>query len=162
MIADLTMKPKHLQDSFIIAKLDLETIQYFEFPKIPLHQNKYTLRKGTDLVGKDYLIETEKHAIIGIGKGKANVTNFAADLQNLFNMETQLQVSNIDIPSMLTLYCNMMELHRIRSEIILTTSECSILSQIYLQQCQFVNFKKAQLVADEPISFDPLEIHGTS
>ncbi len=85
------------------------------------------------------------------------MTHFATEIKNLFNIETKLQTSNIDLPSLLTLYCNMIELHRIRSEIILTTSECSILSQIYKQQCEFVNLKNAKLLNDEAISFDPLD-----
>lgn len=61
---------------------------------------------------------------------------------------------NIEVPSLLTLYCNMMELLRIRSEIILTASECSILSQIYMQQCEVMKLKNIKLFNDEPISFD--------
>jgi hypothetical protein len=35
MLADLNFKPKNLLDPFMIAKLDVSTIQYFDFPKIP-------------------------------------------------------------------------------------------------------------------------------
>jgi hypothetical protein len=31
LIADLTTKPKALLDPFIVSKLDLETIKYFDF-----------------------------------------------------------------------------------------------------------------------------------
>lgn len=47
MISDLSRKPKHLVDPFLIAKLDLDTIKFFEFPKVPQSLNKYTLRKST-------------------------------------------------------------------------------------------------------------------
>lgn len=47
MIADLTSKPKHLVDPFLIAKLDIDTIDKYDFPKIPTDVNKYKLqRKG--------------------------------------------------------------------------------------------------------------------
>ena len=46
---------------------------------------------------------------------------------------------NICVPSQLKLYCNMVELHRLRSEIILAVSECTILQTIYLSQCEFIN-----------------------
>jgi hypothetical protein len=36
MISDLSMKPKDNLDPFIIAKLNLESINYFTFPKIPV------------------------------------------------------------------------------------------------------------------------------
>lgn len=44
MIADLTSKQKYQLDPFIIAKLDLQTINLFKFPKIDKQLNKYTLR----------------------------------------------------------------------------------------------------------------------
>lgn len=43
MLADLTTKPKPLVDPYLIAKLDLETIDKFDFPKVPIGCNKYTL-----------------------------------------------------------------------------------------------------------------------
>ena len=39
------------------------------------------------------------------------------------------------VPSLLKTYSNMVELHRLRSEIILTVSECAILQQTYEAQC---------------------------
>jgi hypothetical protein len=56
MVADLGRKPKHLVDPFLISKLDLTTIRYFDFPKIPIEQNKYTIRKETKVAGADFLI----------------------------------------------------------------------------------------------------------
>jgi len=44
MLSSLSKDPKHLLDPFLIAKLDLETIKYFKFPKIDKNENKYTLR----------------------------------------------------------------------------------------------------------------------
>jgi hypothetical protein len=38
---------------------------------------------------------------------------------------------NIVVPSQLKVYCNMMELHRLRSEIIIAASECAMLGQAY-------------------------------
>lgn len=59
MLADLGFKPKKLLDPFLMAKLDLSSINYFDFPKIPEDLNKYTLRnKGVS--GFDYLIDQEK------------------------------------------------------------------------------------------------------
>jgi len=34
MIADLSNKPKHLVDPFLISKLDIQTINFFEFPRV--------------------------------------------------------------------------------------------------------------------------------
>ena len=43
---------------------------------------------------------------------------------------------NVAVPSMLTTYCNMVELMRLRHEIILAASECAVLQQIYMNQAQ--------------------------
>ena len=52
-------------------KLDLQTVNFFDFPKIPSENNKYLLRqKG--IAGLDYLLEAEKSAIAGIAKEKVN------------------------------------------------------------------------------------------
>lgn len=44
MLSNLVSKPKEHLDPFIMAKLDLSTIKYFEFPKLPTSINKYTMR----------------------------------------------------------------------------------------------------------------------
>ena len=71
MFADLAKKPKHLINPYLIAKLDLTTVKYFDFPKIPIAKNKYTIRSKTNIAGSDYLIHSEKIAIAGIAKLKA-------------------------------------------------------------------------------------------
>jgi hypothetical protein len=52
-----------------MAKLDLQTIQYFEFPKTLKELNKYTCRKK-GIAGLSYLIDSEKIAIAGVAKIK--------------------------------------------------------------------------------------------
>jgi len=43
------------------------------------------------------------------------------------NVTDTLNQRNIVAPSLLKTYCNMVELHRLRSEIILAVSECAML-----------------------------------
>jgi len=42
MVSDLSSQPKHLLDPFLVAKLDVQTINFFNFPKLPTTMNKYT------------------------------------------------------------------------------------------------------------------------
>lgn len=42
IISDLTHKPKYLIDPFVMAKLDIQSIFYFNFPKVVNEMNKYT------------------------------------------------------------------------------------------------------------------------
>lgn len=69
------------------------------------------------------------------------------------NVSNILNTRNIDTPSLLSVYCNMAELHRLRSEIILTMSECSVLQEAYVAQSKYVGIKEAKILA-EGISFE--------
>jgi hypothetical protein len=65
MLADLTMKPKNLLDPFMICKLDLQTIDNFEFPKVPANLNKY-IAERQGIIGAQHMLEVEKRAIFGL------------------------------------------------------------------------------------------------
>lgn len=64
-----------------------------------------------------------------------------------------MNLKNVIVPSMLQVYCNMAEVHRLRAELIVATAETSILSEIYLQQAAVVGQKSMKLVQSEGISF---------
>ena len=67
MIADLNFKSKSTLDPFIISKLDVNTIKYFMYPKLPATLNKNVL-KSKGIIGLEYLKQTEKFAIAGVAK----------------------------------------------------------------------------------------------
>jgi hypothetical protein len=46
-----------------------------------------------------------------------------------------------------------MELHRLRSELILAVTETEVLSQIYLDMCEVVGLKLPKLLNSEGLSF---------
>ena len=43
MLSSLSMASKKTIDPFLIAKMNVNTINFFDFPKMPKDQNKYTL-----------------------------------------------------------------------------------------------------------------------
>ena len=45
----------------------------------------------------------------------------------------------INIPSLLTMYCNAMEMLRLRQELIYAVSETQLLTDVYENQCKMVN-----------------------
>ena len=78
MISQLTLSPKHSLDPFLIAKLDIQTINFFDFPKLQKEDNKYQLnpsydaRKASDWVYKSYkqiMVDNAKR------KAQANAVN---------------------------------------------------------------------------------------
>jgi hypothetical protein len=75
--------------------------------------------------------------MVGVGKGKAVLKgpNLGEDMIE-GKIADILHNRNISAPSMLKLYCNLVELHRLRNEIILAASECTVLQQVYLRQCE--------------------------
>ena len=123
MIADLSNKPKHLVDPFLVSKLDIQTINFFEFPKVKYELNKYTMRKN-GIAGAEYMAMSEKEAITRIAKDKINkgVSEILGG-----KVGDVLNRRNIFVPSLLQTYLNMVELHRLRNELILAASETSIL-----------------------------------
>ena len=60
----------------------------------------------------------------------------------------------INIPTVLTLYCNSMELLRLRQELIHAVSECAILQDVYEQQCKLVNRQNFRVIFNDKINFD--------
>lgn len=75
------------------------------------------------------MIQSEKNAIAGVAKFKAQSSDYTEVMADLLhgNVSDAINRRNIVVPSMLKTYCNMMELHRLRSEIILAVSECAML-----------------------------------
>ena len=64
---------------------------------------------------------------------------------------------NIEVPSLLQVYCNMMELMRLRHEIILAVSECKALAKVYEKQIQACRKSDAKVELPDSISFEQLE-----
>ena len=137
MIADLSNKPKHLVDPFLVSKLDIQTINFFEFPKIKYEYNKYTMRKN-GIAGAEYMAMSEKEAITRIAKDKTNkgVSEILGG-----KVGDVLNRRNIFVPSLLQTYLNMVELHRLRNEIMLAASETAILQEVYVKQCELVGVR---------------------
>lgn len=72
MIADLTTKPKHNLDPFIVAKLDVNSMGFFQFPVVKKNRNKYVLQNvGISL--HDGLILQQKETLYQIAKHKVEV-----------------------------------------------------------------------------------------
>lgn len=123
MISDLTNKPKHLLDPFLISKLDIQTINFFEFPKLNQELNKYTMRKN-GIAGAEYMALAEKEAITKIAKNKSSkgVSEILGG-----KVGDVLNRRNVNVPNMLQTYLNIVELQRLRNELILAVSETNIL-----------------------------------
>jgi hypothetical protein len=63
-------------------------------------------------------------------------------------------------PSMLEVYCNVMELMRLRNEIIMVASECAVLQKLYTQQAADCNRTHYKCRLPDSVSFPPLEEDG--
>lgn len=56
----------------------------------------------------------------------------------------------------------MVELHRLRNELILAASETAILSEIYLKQCELMGVRNSSTQLPEGISFDQYDYSESS
>jgi len=74
------------------------------------------------------MLAAEKEAVAGMAKSKVKQYQ---TFQAANKVGDVLSRRNIAIPPMLYIYSNIMELHRLRNEIILAASECAVLTQIF-------------------------------
>ena len=122
MLADFSTKPKHILDPFLVAKLDLQSIKFFKFPSIPKELNKYAQRK-IGVSGFDYILKCDKQAVCEIARAKEQSEEDGVQK----NQIDALNRRQLNIPSLLQLYCNLCEFLRLRNEIILAAAESSVL-----------------------------------
>ena len=119
---------------------------------MPVTANKYTLQhKG--ICGYEYLMQVEKESIAGMAKSKVKQIS----MMGTTKVGDVLNRRNITVPSMLTIYCNMIELHRLRNEIILAATETQLLASIYKQQQELCSCKNIKIELSDSISFDSLD-----
>ena len=72
-----------------------------------------------------------KQALVDGAKRK-NIIETGKTAEATATSHMNLDGRKIEVPSLLTTFCNMVELMRLRHEIILAASECCILQQIYM------------------------------
>ena len=60
MLSNLTMSPKQVLDPYLIAKMNVKTINFFDFPKMPKAQNKYLLQFQDGVKPADWVITMHK------------------------------------------------------------------------------------------------------
>lgn len=77
MLSELGFKPLKTLNPFLVCKLDLPTINCFQFEKIPKELNKYA-KEQNGVQGLQYLLELEKKMIFGVQKSKIESGNFAS------------------------------------------------------------------------------------
>ena len=72
-----------------------------------------------------------KQALADSSKRKTTVNQ--VDIENVLTSTYQHVATNrnIEVPSLLQTYCNLMEFLRLRNEIIIAASECNVLRAVY-------------------------------
>jgi hypothetical protein len=135
MVSQLNNGVKYLLNPFVVAKLDLNTIRQFDFAPVPLAQNKYDLRSGKRKVkGGLSIIKAEQEALVGIAKAQVKGARGREANATLHTAAKPGKGARaVASPSLLEVYCNIMELMRIRSEIIMVATECDVLQKLYTQ-----------------------------
>ena len=109
----LEKTPKQNLNPFYIAKLDIDSIQHFEFPQVPA--NEHPFLREVPYLQENFnaqLKQAQQREKFGI---HSNFSKFQSQI-----VEYQ---KRIKIPSMLTLYCNSIEVMRLRQELVLAITE---------------------------------------
>lgn len=88
--------------------------------------------------------------------GGASISNDQSKESN----EQKLQAENhVNVPSMLKMFCNIVEVMRLREEIIMRMNECTILGRIYEGQCTAAG-KQTKYSINEQVSFNTNTVQG--
>ena len=129
MVATLNKAEKEQLNPYIVGKLDIDTVAHFDFPSQPKEQSIY-LRKQEQLQ-----MEFEV-AVRLAAENQAKQSNTA---QSRYFSNLKELMRKINVPSMLYLYCNSVEMLRLRQELIQAMSESMVLQEIYDSQAKLVN-----------------------
>ena len=70
MLSSLTLQPKHSLNPYLVAKLDVPTINYFDFPQLPKGQGKYVTQFQDGVKPADWVIKMHKQALVDAAKRK--------------------------------------------------------------------------------------------
>ena len=73
MIAHLTLTPKSALDPYQICKLDVNTISFFDFPKVRKPDGKYLMQRQQGTTASKWLIECTRKSMIEIAKKKKSI-----------------------------------------------------------------------------------------
>ena len=76
------------------------------------------------------MLKVEKSTMEGIAKNMF----FQGEMEKMLKgkVSDTMNLRNVIVPSMLHLYCNMVEMQRVRAELIIAAAETSILTEIYM------------------------------
>ena len=124
MIATLNKTFKKSLNPFWIAKLDMNSINHFPFPEMPT--SYFTGEKGdrSDVGFDRNFIEIQL-------KPSQNQTHFFPKLRD--------EDKNINVPPMLLVFCNLIEMLRMRENLILAMADTTALEDCYNRQKKLVN-----------------------
>lgn len=164
------MDPNNLYksaDPLVVSKLDMKSVKNYNFPRINMNDVRVALEDPTDLVSK-YGTETANDKIvrrmIDLAKSSAarQLLNKSDKIQDSIDYDDDYEHISVDdktvrSPSMMRMACNMMEVIRLREELIQRVSECNILTKIYQQQFQQAG-RSQKVMASDQIPFNTSSI----
>ena len=119
MMSNLDKAEKNNLNPFIISKLDLDTIAHFDFPQIAKDQNQYLLKaQDRPTPHNDFDVAVK------IAENNSKTSTAA---QSRYFSQLKEYMRKVHVPSMLHLYCNTVELLRLRQELMAAMSESKVL-----------------------------------
>lgn len=131
-ISNLNKATKTTINPFLVSKLDIDTIAHFDFPILPKEQNLY-LKK--DPQPAQFQQEFEQAVKIA----ESNSKQGGQIQQSRYFSQLKEFMRKVNAPLMLNMYCNSVEVMRLRQELITCLSETMVLTEIFEAQGKLVN-----------------------
>lgn len=148
--------PKYI-NPFIVGKMDLETIKFFKFPSSKASKFKQRFRKqtGEEVVEDKFhdtkFLTTEEMAIMIQEQAEEDRRQTEKEISaDYFKIETQSS-RRVNSPKNLYLYCNLMELLRLRNVLLRLLAETKELEMIYHKQRKKVGREAYRLRFGDPV-----------
>lgn len=130
-------------DPLVVSKLSLKSVSNYNFPRVNMSEVRQSLENSNDLASK-FIDESTNDKIVRrmIDLAKDSCARQLMDKRDTVEKECEddddLDFISFDdkvvrSPSMMKMACNILEVIRLREELIQRITECSVLEEIYEQ-----------------------------
>jgi len=152
-----------MADPLVVSKLDIRSVMNYNFPRINLSEVRKSLDAGKNLAspfGNESDNERIVRRMIELAKNSAarQLLEKSDKIQDKLNYDDDFEHikendKTVRSPSMMRIACNLLEVLRLREELIVRASECAILEKIYQKQYEVVG-KSLKVNYSDQINFN--------
>ena len=143
MIAHLSTGFKRTLNPFLVSKMDLTTVTHFQFPEIAKLTMMGSTQSKLDVNFTRNFIETQLQS--------------SAAPQARFFPKLREDDRRVNVPPMLLVFCNLLEVLRLRESLVVALSESSALQDIFSHLKDLANKSSLRTLSQLPLPYQPVD-----